>query len=194
MYSAYKLNKHLPSGSLIGFEGFSSSACKAYNSFIDSSGPLGKCRVLFLCMVPYGPVPWPKDCSCLSLPSHWFLCPQCKRVTALCLDSPSMSWGHWKDDSTLLSYIYCNLLKITVLHCLLPKIWSCCCLVSKSCLTLMQSHGPLPTWFLCPWDFPDKNTRVGCHFLLQGVFLTQGSNPHLLHWATWEAQSLKTVV
>ena len=57
MYSAYKLNKHLPSGSLIGFEGFSSSACKAYNSFIDSSGPLGKCRVLFLCMVPYGPVP-----------------------------------------------------------------------------------------------------------------------------------------
>ena len=31
------------------------------------------------------------------------------------------------------------------------------------------------------WDFPGKNTRVGCHFLLQGIFLTQGSNPHLLH-------------
>ena len=31
-------------------------------------------------------------------------------------------------------------------------------------------------------DFPCKNTRVGCHFLLQGIFLTQGSNPHLLHW------------
>ena len=27
-----------------------------------------------------------------------------------------------------------------------------------------------------------KNTRVGCHFLLQGIFLIQGSNPHLLHW------------
>ena len=26
------------------------------------------------------------------------------------------------------------------------------------------------------------NTGVGCHFLLQGIFLTQGSNPHLLHW------------
>ena len=26
------------------------------------------------------------------------------------------------------------------------------------------------------------NTRVGCYFLLQGIFLTQGSNPHLLHW------------
>ena len=34
----------------------------------------------------------------------------------------------------------------------------------------------------CPWDFPGKNTGVGCHFLLQGIFLTQGSNPHLLHW------------
>ena len=34
----------------------------------------------------------------------------------------------------------------------------------------------------CPWDFPDKNTGVGCHFLLQGIFLTQGSNLRLLHW------------
>ena len=31
-------------------------------------------------------------------------------------------------------------------------------------------------------EFPGKNTRVGCHFLLQGIFLTQGSNPCLLHW------------
>ena len=29
----------------------------------------------------------------------------------------------------------------------------------------------------CPWDFPGKNSRVGCHFLLQGIFLTQGWNP-----------------
>ena len=32
----------------------------------------------------------------------------------------------------------------------------------------------------CPWNFPD-NTGVGCHFLLQGIFPTQNSNPHLLH-------------
>ena len=30
--------------------------------------------------------------------------------------------------------------------------------------------------------FSGKNTRVGCHFLLQGIFPTQGSNLHLLHW------------
>ena len=44
---------------------------------------------------------------------------------------------------------------------------------------------PQPTRPLCPWNFPDKNTGVGCHFLLQGIFPTQGLNPrpfHLLHW------------
>ena len=30
-----------------------------------------------------------------------------------------------------------------------------------------------------PWDFPGKNTGAGCHFLLRGIFPTQGSNPHL---------------
>ena len=35
---------------------------------------------------------------------------------------------------------------------------------------------------LSPWDSPGKNPGVGRHFLLQGIFLTQGSNPNLLHW------------
>ena len=59
---------------------------------------------------------------------------------------------------------------------------------------------PLPvTWrLLCPWDFPGKNTRVGCHFLLQGIFPTQGLNPRLLHcrqilyhWASREARYMR---
>ena len=51
---------------------------------------------------------------------------------------------------------------------------------------------------LSPWDFLGKNTRMGCHFFLQGIFLTQGLNPCLLHyrqilysWATREAQPYK---
>ena len=32
----------------------------------------------------------------------------------------------------------------------------------------------------CPWDFPGENIGVGCHFLLQGIFLTQGLNSRLL--------------
>ena len=35
---------------------------------------------------------------------------------------------------------------------------------------------------LFPWDFPGKNIGVSFHFLLQGIFLTQGWNSHLLHW------------
>ena len=57
-----------------------------------------------------------------------------------------------------------------------------CCLVTKSCPTLQQPHGLQPSGLLCPWDSPSNNTGVGCPFLLQRIFPTQGSNPHLLHW------------
>ena len=56
------------------------------------------------------------------------------------------------------------------------------CLVPKSCLTLLRSHGWSPPGSFCPWDFPGKNTGVHFHFLLQGIFPTYGSTPHLLHW------------
>ena len=43
-----------------------------------------------------------------------------------------------------------------------------------------RPHELQPARLLCRWDFPDENTRVGWHFLLQGVFPTQESNPHLV--------------
>ena len=42
---------------------------------------------------------------------------------------------------------------------------------------------------LCPWNSPGKNTGLGCHALLQGIFPTQGLNPHFLH-LHWQAGSL----
>ena len=45
----------------------------------------------------------------------------------------------------------------------------------------LQPHGLSPTRLLCPWDSPGKNTEMGCYFLLQGVFPTQGSNLDLPH-------------
>ena len=45
----------------------------------------------------------------------------------------------------------------------------------------LPPHGPLPIRLLCPWNSPGKNTGVGCHFLLQGIFPAQGSNPGLPH-------------
>ena len=44
-----------------------------------------------------------------------------------------------------------------------------------------QAHGLRLARLLCPWNSPGKNTEVDCHFHLQGVFPTQGSNLGLLH-------------
>ena len=52
---------------------------------------------------------------------------------------------------------------------------------AQSCPTLWP-YGLQPTRLLCLWNFPGKNTGVGFHYLLQGIFLTQGSNLRLLHW------------
>ena len=58
--------------------------------------------------------------------------------------------------------------------------WKVKVLVSQSCLTLWP-HGLWPTRLLCPWNSLGKNNGVGSHSLLQGIFLTQGSNLGLLH-------------
>ena len=53
--------------------------------------------------------------------------------------------------------------------------------VAQSCLTLLRPHGLQPFRLLCPWNSPGKNTEVGYHSLLQGIFPLQGSNLGLLH-------------
>ena len=45
----------------------------------------------------------------------------------------------------------------------------------------LQPHGLQPARLLCPWNSLGKNTRVSCHFFLQGIFPTQGSKPGLLN-------------
>ena len=57
----------------------------------------------------------------------------------------------------------------------------CCCLVSKSCLILCDLMDCSPLGSSVHGDSPGKNTGEGNHFLLQGIFLTQGLNTHLLH-------------
>ena len=54
----------------------------------------------------------------------------------------------------------------------------------------LQLHGPQPTRFFCLWNSPGKHTGGGCYFLLQGIFLTQRSNPSLLHLLHWQGDSL----
>ena len=80
--------------------------------------------------------------------------------------------------------------------CPFPNMWTAlhpleCAMLLQSCPALCNTMEP--TRLLCPWDSPGKNNEVGCHALLQGIFLTQELNLHLLHdrqilyhWATRE--------
>ena len=94
----------------------------------------------------------PQYCSVISL----------KSLASLNLISLSIKWNWW--------YLITGWLSLWVVfsHSV----------VSNS----LQPHGLQLTRLLCPWNFPGKNTRVGCLLLLQGIFLIQGSNQQLLHW------------
>ena len=67
------------------------------------------------------------------------------------------------------------------------RIWQasvcvCVCVLSSfSHVWLCDPMDCSPLGSSYPWDFPGKNIGVGCHFLLQGIFLTQGVNLGLLH-------------
>ena len=61
------------------------------------------------------------------------------------------------------------------------KIWKWIMLVTPSCLTLCNLMACSPTRFLCLWNSPGKNTGLNSCSLWQGIFLTQGLNPGLLH-------------
>ena len=72
----------------------------------------------------------------------------------------------------------------------------CYCLAAQSCLTLCN-----PMDCSLPGISQAKNAGVGCHFLLQGTFPSQGSNLHLFHcrqilyhWATWEVHLVVYVI
>ena len=83
--------------------------------------------------------------------------------------------------------------------------WHVCTLSHSVMSNSLGHHGLQPTRLLCPWDSPGKNSGVGCHALLLGVFLIQGLNLHLLHLptlasgffitgATWEAPIYLAIV
>ena len=54
----------------------------------------------------------------------------------------------------------------------------------------LQPYGQEPPRLLSPWDFPGKITKVGCQVPLQGIFLPQESNQHLLNLLHWKVGSL----
>ena len=61
----------------------------------------------------------------------------------------------------------------------------------QSCPTLCNAIDSVKlTRLLRAWDSPGKNPGVGSHSLLEGIFLTQGLNPHLSFLLHWQVASL----
>ena len=91
-----------------------------------------------------------------------------------------------------LSMLFHNVQQLPIFHgfvCVCVCVCVCmhaCSVVSNS----LQPHGLQPTRLLCPWNLRGKKTGVGCHFLCQGIFLTQGSNMHLLYILHQQVDSL----
>ena len=82
------------------------------------------------------------------------------------------------------------LIKKTLESSLIPSAM-CVCMLSCSVMSdFLLPLGLQPTRLLCPWNSPGKNTGVDCHFLLQGIFPTQGSNPCLLHLLQRQVDSI----
>ena len=76
---------------------------------------------------------------------------------------------------TLCNPIFANLsLTVTVYN-------MCVCISCSVISSSWRLHGLQPTKLLCPWNSPGKNMGVGCHSLLQGIFLTPVLNLGLLH-------------
>ena len=66
----------------------------------------------------------------------------------------------------------------------------CVCVHPQSCPTLCNPMNCSLPGSSVHGDSPGKNTRMGCHSLLQGIVPTQGSNPCLLCFQHWQVDSL----
>ena len=57
------------------------------------------------------------------------------------------------------------------------RVWLRQCVQSLCCVRPFATPWTVAQRLLCPRDFSGRHSGVGCHFLLQGIFLTQGLNP-----------------
>ena len=115
--------------------------------------------------------------------THWFFSPWSSIITIdylnflLMLPEENKEQGSQFPTNFLTLYILISNISLILFQMILGKCKWNRSVVSNS----LRPHGPQPTRLLHPWDFPGKNTGVGCHFPLLGIFLTQGSNQGLPH-------------
>ena len=136
----------------------------------------------------------PMDCSTQGLPIHHQLPELAQTHVHRVGDSIQPSGLEWKltfsspvttaEFPDLLAYWVPEVHIWIAPYSPLPHITCdvCVCAQSLSRVCLFVTPWTAAHQLLYPWNFPGKNTEVVCHFLLRGIFPTQGSYSHLLYW------------
>ena len=89
------------------------------------------------------------------------------------MNTRSVGVEHFRELISLFALFRCNCCGCLVTDCSVAKSgWTLCLPMDGTMLASSSVHG----------DLPGKNTGVGCHFLLQAIFVIQGLNPCLPHW------------
>ena len=116
-------------------------------------------------------------------PTKWTFISKCLKAN---LSQGTPSTAEWNSNCSVLpshclAFIHSNTTKINQD----PPQDVCLCVYvyAQSCLSLWGHMDGSPPG-------PGKNTGVGCHFLLQGIFPTQGLKLQLLHILQWQKDSL----
>ena len=151
--------------------------------------------------------------STLQCNAYFFTTPGQVSLRALALAIPT-AWNTCPlNTSRAHSVTFFFLFNLSLLGGICSSSFSQCCLSSLPAVVKQQPPPSIPASFslmsvqslshvwlfaaswtvacqtLCPWNFPGKNTGMGCHSLLWGIFQTQGSNLHLLCLLQWQADS-----
>ena len=98
--------------------------------------------------------------------------------TDMCGSCPQQHRSQWPGgtDQQAVVQSHSGTLCVCVRVCVCARTGTCAQLLSH--VGLFTTLGLLPA---SPWNFPGENIGVGCHFFFRGIFLTQRSNPRLLH-------------
>ena len=121
----------------------------------------------------------PQNCCFTSRPSSNFQAGRIRREITMkkgvALNQIKSNWNLHRN-FPFITFIY-----VLVAETVSDSLLAVLCLVIQSCLTLCDPMDCSLPGSTVHGDSPGKNTGVGCHALLQGIFPTQGSNPGILH-------------
>ena len=120
-----------------------------------------------------------ESCSDVSEPLHGLYSPWNSQVQSTGVGSLSILQEIFPTQGSNSGLLHCRQILYRLSHWRSTRILEWVKWRWKSLSRVRLFVTPWTTRLLSQWNFPGKSTGVGCHFLLQGIFPTQGSNPDL---------------